>query len=159
MDPLMSHPVPTTSPFILSVTAQVLGQRRPIFRDVRIPIPPDAPDPSGRLTLRDLIAVVVESEVAAAEARAEHMQITRVLSPQAIEDGAARGRIVMGGDDQRPAAPIDTDAAVATALVAFEDGLYFVFIGGEQKHQLDETVFVGGETALLFVRLVALVGG
>lgn len=140
----------------ISVGAKVVGQRQGVFDDWRVPIPPEGD--GGRRTLRDLISVIVVNEVEAFRARQEERRLARVLSPAQIAEGAARGKIDAGASEVGVQAVAD-DAAVATALQAFEDGLYFVFIDDVQQTDLDATVFVGDGSRVMFVRLVALVGG
>src|SRR5207253_7328583 len=52
-----------------------------------------------------------------------------------IADGAARGKIDMGGREYDPQAA-DPDAAVAAALQAFEDGLYLVVLDEQELKRL-----------------------
>ena len=141
---------------MLSIEAKVVGQRRPLFTDYRLPLPPDLTD-SGRMTLRNLITRIVVNEIEAFRSRQEERRLARVLSPQDIEQGAARGKIESGEREYQQ--EVDEDRAVGTALQAFEDGLYFVFLDDVQQELLDQTVFVGDDSRVLFVRLVALAGG
>lgn len=143
---------------ILTVEAKVVGQKRPVFTDYRVPLPPEATD-AGRITLRDLITRIVHHEVAAFTQRQEERRLARVLSPAQIADGAQRGRIDSG--EREPAQPdgVNTEAAVSAALQAFEDGLYYVFLDDVQQEALDQTVFVGEDSRVMFIRLVALAGG
>jgi hypothetical protein len=54
---------------------------------------------------------------------------------------------------------VDQNGSIKTALQAFEDGLYYVFLDNTQLEALDQDILVSNESRLLFVRLVALVGG
>jgi hypothetical protein len=65
----------------------------------------------------------------------------------------------MGGLDDRLPTEVNEDAAVTTALQAFTDGLYFVFLDDVQQQDLDAEVLVRPESRLTFIRLVALPGG
>ena len=140
----------------LTIEAKIVGQKHPLFTDYRLPLPPEATD-AGRMTLRDLITRVVLQEVEGFRQRQEEQRLARVLSPQAIDRGAQRGKIAPGERDYTQ--DVDADAAVSTALQAFEDGLYFVFLDDVQQESLDQTVFVGEDSRMMFVRLVALAGG
>lgn len=135
----------------MKVEAKVTGQRRrpAEVREV------DVPDGVG--TLRELIVAVVESEVAAFRMRQLDGRLLQVLSAEQIAVGTELGRISSGGSslDQE----VDAEAAVATALEAFTDGLYFAFVDGVQLDSLDGPVTVGSDSSLMFVRLVPLVGG
>lgn len=107
--------------------------------------------------LRDLIADVVRDEVRDYNARERRQRLIRVLTPDEIARGAAAGKIDSGG--RETTGPAAAEEAVATALEAFADGLYFVFVDGVQVEHLDEPVTVAPDTRVRFVRLVALAGG
>ena len=139
----------------LTVEAKVLGQRKPLIADWRVPFPPDQPLP---VTLRELIEVVVRAEVAAFSRRQEERRLIQVLSAEQIGAAAARGKVDSGGQEGAPQAA-DPDTAVARALQAFEDGAYFVFLDDVQHRHLDDVVELRSESRMLFLRLVALAGG
>jgi hypothetical protein len=141
----------------ITVAARVIGRTRPAFPDWAIPFPPDLDYSGGSLTLRDLITRVVLEEVEAFQSRQEERRLTRVLSREQIEQGAALGKIDMGGLDLDQ--QVNSDEAVGTALLAFEDGFYFVFVDGVQQKSLEQEVFVRPGSNVAFVRLVPLVGG
>ena len=67
-----------------------------------------------------------------------HVEQRLVLSAQQITDGAGRGKVDPAG--KSIAQTIDTEEAVATALQAFEDGLYLVVIDESERRDLDERV-------------------
>jgi hypothetical protein len=146
----------------ITVDAKVLGQRKPLVTDRRVPLslePAAGTDGHGVLRLHDLLAQIVRQEVHAFTQRQEEQRLVRVLSPQAITHAAARGKIAMGGLDDRAPAEVNEDAAVAVALQAFTDGLYFVFLDEVQQQDLDAEVLVRPDSRLTFIRLVALAGG
>ena len=109
------------------------------------------------LLLRDLIEAVVREEVADFRERQAANRLVRVLTEQQIAAGAERGKVSSGGSDLDQ--PVDPDVAVATAIEAFSDGFYFVFVDGEQVEDLDVAVTIAPDSTLLFVRLVPLAGG
>src|SRR5687767_5354567 len=117
------------------VESKQLGRRRPLLPDRAIPFPPELPAGGGRLTLRDLIGRVVREEVAAFRQRQEERRLFRVLTEAAINAGAAAGKIDPAGHEivQETA----EEEAMAAAWQAFEDGLYYVFVDGEQQTSLD----------------------
>jgi hypothetical protein len=49
--------------------------------------------------------------------------------------------------------------AVATALQAFEDGIFLVVIDEQEQRTLDQEVFVQPDSRLTFIRLSMLAGG
>ena len=66
-----------------------------------------------------------------------------------------------GAAPARPAEilPPSEEQALATALEAFEDGLYLVIVDGQELRQLDQQVFLQPESRVTFVRLIMLAGG
>ena len=139
------------------VETRVLGKRARPLDGWAIPLPPDARDSHGDgLTLRELIARVVRCEVSAFEKRERARKFLRVLSDREIDEGAAKGKIDSGG--RAPTGPVDVDAAVATALQGFEDGLYLVVLDGEEQRDLDKQVYISEQTRMVFLRLTFLAG-
>jgi len=135
----------------MKVEAKVTGQRRrpAEVREVDVP--------AGETSLRDLIGAVVRSEVESFRTRQLDGRLLQVLSREQIAAGAEVGRIASGGSDLDQA--VDADEAVATALEAFTDGIFFTFVDGVQVDTLGDFVTVADDSTLLFVRLVPLVGG
>ena len=149
---------------VITVEAKVVGQRKPAISGWQVPLPAllaaDRADTGGCLRLRDLLAGIVRQEALAFRQRHEERRLVRVLSPAAIQQAAATGKIDMGGPRELQAeTEVDDDAAVAMALQAFEDGLYFVFLDGQQQEDLDAEVRLRPDSSLTFIRLVALAGG
>jgi hypothetical protein len=136
-----------------------LGLRKPLFEDFSIPPPDDAGD-GGPLTLCDLITHIVLNEVAAFEKRQTARRLDRVLSGQQIDQAAERGKISPEGRDPQHASntTVDVDAAIATALEAFVDGLYLVVIDGDEYRNLDAIVYLTVDSRVTFVRLTFLAG-
>jgi hypothetical protein len=132
-----------------------MGKIRPTFADWQLPLP--AGCITADLTLADLIREVVLAEVAADVGRQSQHQLLQVLSPAQINAGMIQGKVDLGGSD--PVPPPDPQAALAVALSAFKDGLYYVFIDDKQIETLDTPVCLVANSQLLFLRLVALVGG
>lgn len=141
---------------MVTIAAKVVGQRKPVFTDWRIPLPPDY-DGSRPLTLRDLLTLIVAKEVEAFKQRQEQRKLAQIFTKEQIEQGAERGKIDMGERDLQQS--VEVEAAIATALQAFEDGLYYVFIDEVQQETLEQTVFVHEHSHILFVRMIALAGG
>jgi hypothetical protein len=141
----------------LVITGKTLGSRRPLFADYSIPFPPEWTGDGG-LTLRDLIARVVRSEVQAFRHRQEERQVFRALTAKQISDAAAKGKIEMGGSEV-PVQAVDEEDAVGVACEAFEDGLFLVVIDGQDYRQLDSQIHVQSDSRVAFVRLTLLAGG
>ncbi len=142
---------------MLTLSARAAGRRRPLVPDWQIPWPPDDASAGEPLTLRQLITRIVQHEVAAFRQRQEERKLVRILTDKEIAAGLEKGRVDPGGRDLGQV--VDADAAVATALQAFEDGLYLVFLDEVEQRELDRQVYVRPDSRLVFVRLVLLAGG
>lgn len=147
----------------IKIEGKVFGQRRPLFADFSVALPPDIVGSGGRLTLRALISLVVEAEVVAFRERQEQRKFVHILSRADIERGIMKGKIDMGGhliaNEERETQAVDMNDAVAIALLAFEDGLYYVFVNDVQYTELDQEIYLQPESRVTFLRLVALAGG
>jgi hypothetical protein len=144
------------SSLTIHVATKVLGRKEKQQEAWRVPLDFSATG-TDALTLGDVIAAVVRHEVEEFRQRQTEQRLLRVLTPDAIAQGAERGKILAGARDLDQA--MDTPSAVATALQAFEDGLYFAFVDDVQQESLAQLVQLREDSRLLFVRLVALAGG
>jgi hypothetical protein len=108
-------------------------------------------------TLQDLISRLVALEVEAFRQRQTSNLLVRALTEQALLEAAQTGKISMGGAETIQ--EVNTDQAIAVALQAFEDGLYYAFYGEEQLLELSDVVPLEFGHELMFLRLVALAGG
>jgi len=140
-----------------TVEGKVVGQKRPLFTDWHIELPPLADDQGDHLKLRDLITSIVMKEVEAFKSRQIERRLVRLMSNAEIEQGAQRGKIDPGERDLQQS--VNIDESVGVALQAFEDGLYFVFIDEIRQANLDSEVFLKTDSKVVFLRLTALVGG
>ena len=139
----------------LSVFGRVTGKTQPIFTNWELLLPER--DEQSLLTLRDLLTQIVLAEVAGFAARQSQRRLMRIINPAEIRLGVEQGKVDSGGSDVEQV--VDPERAVETALQAFTDGLYFVFLDEQQQENLDTTVRLQPHSELLFLRLVALVGG
>jgi hypothetical protein len=140
----------------LTISARAMGRRKPLLPDWHLPLPPD--NQGGEpVTLRRVITRIVHREVGEFERRQEERRFVRILTERQMEEGLTKGRVDPGGHD--PQGAVDASAAVATALQAFEDGLYLVILDGEELRELDWEVHLRPSSHLVFVRLVMLAGG
>ena len=140
------------------VSATVTGHRRRGVRehDLVLDLPP------GQVTARQLIEAAVTAEVAAYQARAEEVSLVRVLTQKALLADLERGAVRTGGAPQaqaRNAESVDVADAVDTAVLAFGDGLFRIFVGDRELTDDAAAVSVADGAALLFLRLVPLAGG
>jgi hypothetical protein len=140
----------------LTLSARALGRRKPLVPDWQVPWPPEEDGGGEPLTLRELITKIVLEEVAAFQKRQEQRKLVRILTEREIAAGLEKGRVDSGGRDHHQ--KVDPEEAVATALQAFEDGIYLVVLDGEEQRELDREVHVHPDSQLTFVRLVMLAG-
>ena len=143
----------------ITVEARIMGRQKPVIMSQLVTMGASHLD-GVDLRLRDLLAYLVRDEVAAFEQRRQERRLLRVLSPDQLQQAASSGKIVtVEFDEAQARGKADEDAAVAVALQAFEDGLYFVFLDEMQLEDLDAPAPVRDGSKLTFIRLVALAGG
>lgn len=141
----------------ITIEGKVIGQRRPLFEGWELPMLPSWENDAHSVSLRGLIEGVVHAEVEAFRLRQEQKSMIRALTQADIERGLMKGRIDPGGREK--AGVVESDEAIRTAIQAFEDGLYYVFVDDEQQTHLDAPVPLRPESRVTFLRLVALAGG
>ena len=139
----------------ITISGKALGRKKPLFADWSIPFPPEWGD-GDHLTLRELITRIVLDEVTAFKERQEQRRLAQVLSVAEIEESMESGKVDSGG--RKLGQDVEEETAVATALQAFEDGLYLVVIDGEEHRDLDAQVYLRPDSRVTFVRLVFLAG-
>lgn len=139
------------------VHGKSLGQKRPLFADFSVPLDP-AEFSSDLPTLRDVIAAIVRDQVRQFQDRQTQRQFLRALTERDIAAQAERGKIEAGGSEV-PLQPVDVEAAIETALVAFADGIYLVIVDERPVHQLDVRIAIHPDSQITFVRLTLLAGG
>lgn len=127
-----------------------------LFPNFQMPVPPEWQGSS--ITLRTLLETVVRSEAAAFRERQERRTVLQALSAAQIAEGVAKGKVDSGGTPDAVQA-VDTEEAIQTAIQAFEDGLYYVFVDDVQRESLSDRLEIGPNTRLTFLRLVAMAGG
>jgi len=134
------------------VRATVTGHRRRGVpeHDLALALPP------GPASAQQIIEAAVGAEVAAYEARAEEAGLLQVLSEKWLLSDLDRGAVRMG--DVTPAGSVNLAAAVRAALLAFDDGIFKVFVG-DQEVEGSALIDLADGAAVLFLRLVPLAGG
>lgn len=147
----------------LRVEARMIGKRQPPGAPWQVKLSPALlradTDTQQVFLLRDVVTALVRAEVQSFRLRQEERRILHMLSAQEINAAARTGKISMGGEDELAPVEVDEDEAVQVALQSFEDGVYLVFLDGQLQRTLDNPVQLRPESYLLFIRLVALVGG
>jgi hypothetical protein len=134
----------------LTISGKVLGKSQNLFTSWQMSLPEQP------LTLAELLAQIVRSEVGAFQTRQADRRSTKVLGIIDIEAGVALGKIGSGGSDLDR---VVDGGAIENALQAFKDGFYLVFIDDKQQEDLTAVVDLKVNSELLFLRLTPLVGG
>ena len=132
------------------VETKLLGRRTP-FERRPIPLAGDTH------TLESLLTALVEHELSAYNERQASVGVLRVLTERELEGAALTGRVAIS--PQERAATVTPQEATRTALTAFRDGLYYVFLDDEQLTDLTVPVALRPDSTLLLLRLTALAGG
>ena len=109
---------------------------------------------SEKATLRDFITAVVTQQVEAYNAKKHEQNVLPFLTSEQIEDGAAVGKVGFGAIYSEEKANVEK--AIANAILAFEDGLYKIFINDNEIQNIDNEVFVNKESVVMFLRLILL---
>ncbi|WP_019010261.1 hypothetical protein [Deinococcus aquatilis] len=107
--------------------------------------------------LRGLLEQLVRAEVDGYNGRQASVGVLRVLTERELDAGAAAGKVSVGPQAAAPTA--DPDEAVAVALRAYGDGMYFVFVDDLQIMTLDEPLSLRPDSTLMLLRLTPLAGG
>lgn len=107
-------------------------------------------------TVQALITETVKICLKAYKKRAEDKDTTKVLDKDTIEELAGVGKIAFGISygEKVP----DEREAVDTAVTAFQDGLYRVFLDGEELSDLQQGIVLNEDKELTFIRLTMLAG-
>lgn len=132
------------------VETKIVGRRTPFERR-------PTPLPDGPQTLQSLLTHLVHQEVAAYQERQDSVGLLRVLTERELVDGTLSGKISLA--PQQRGGMVTPEDAAQTALRAFEDGLYYVFVDDQQIQTLDQPLPLRPDSTLLLLRLTALAGG
>jgi hypothetical protein len=108
-------------------------------------------------TLRGLLEQLVRAEVDGYNGRQAGAGVLRVLTERELDTGAAAGKVSVG--PQESARLAEPDEAVKVALLAYNDGMYFVFVDDLQIMALDEPLTLRPDSTLMLLRLTPLAGG
>lgn len=108
-------------------------------------------------TLRQLLTLLVTNGVQGYNARIAGKPERVVLSEDAMAAMEQIGKIGFGIPYGTREA--DLDAAIASALQGFADGLFRVFIGDREAEALDEPLDLRENDTITIIRLVMLTGG
>ena len=136
----------------IKVSVKQLGKKRPIVsqKTIEIEALPSSPN------LQHLIKAVVKQQVYVFNQKLEEKPLIPFLLKEDIDQNTKKGKVGFGSiyNDKKA----DDQAAIANALLAFQDGIYCVFIDEEQIEQLVQPILLKPDSVLTFVRLTFLAG-
>lgn len=138
----------------IQLSVKMLGKKHPVLENIPIILSDSFPD---NPRLRDLIIELVTQQVQAFNQSRQNDSLLPYLSTTTITDQAARGKVGFGEVYNNETILLTN--ALQTALQAFEDGLFLVFINRKKVENLEDLIEFSDDTELMFLRLTALVGG
>ncbi|MFS8214546.1 hypothetical protein [Paenibacillus polymyxa] len=135
----------------LFVTVKSLGKRKPALARQEIELSP-APE-----TLRDLITATVALNVQKLREKQESVALIPFLTGEEVQAQGEIGKVGFGSIYNDGV--LDMKDAVNTAMQAFEDGLYRVFVCDEETIELDTPLSLKDGNEIVFIRFTMLAGG
>ena len=88
-------------------------------------------------TIKDLITELVKINVEKFNKKIDDKDILSIMTNEHIAEAARSGKI---GDEVHGDKKANLEKALNTAYLAFEDGLYCIFINDEQSEKLDDNL-------------------
>lgn len=107
-------------------------------------------------SLQMLISEIVKIEVQKFNDKLENPTITSFLSIAAIEQQSQEGKVAFG-DNYNQTKAIESEA-IENALLAFQDGMFTVFIDDEEIKDLITPIQLLEESEVVFLRMTFLTG-
>ena len=106
-------------------------------------------------TTKDLITELVKINVEKFNKKIDDKNILSIMTNENIAKAARIGKI---GDEVHGDKKANLKKALDTAYLAFEDGLYCIFINDEQTEKLDDSLNLKDGDILTLIRLTMLAG-
>ena len=106
-------------------------------------------------TTKDLITELVKINVEKFNKKIDDKDILSIMTNEHIAEAARNGKI---GAEVHGDKKANLEKALNTAYLAFEDGLYCIFINDEQSEKLDDNLNLKDGDILTFIRLTMLAG-
>ena len=106
-------------------------------------------------TTKDLITELVKINVEKFNKKIDERDILSIMTNENIAKAARIGKI---GDEVHGDKKANLEKALDTAYLAFEDGLYCIFINDEQTEKVDDSLNLKEGDILTLIRLTMLSG-
>lgn len=107
-------------------------------------------------TLRDLLSQIIKINVQAYIDRQEGVDIVKYLTKEEIELQHATGKIANHANYNTK--KINPEDAIKAGSIAFEEGLYKVFIRETEVEELDNPIEINDGDGVVFIKLTMLSG-
>jgi hypothetical protein len=135
---------------VIYISLKSIGKRKNFIttKEVELTNVPDS--------LRSLITEIVKTNVRQFNSNPAEVPIVNYLSNTEIEQGASSGKVGFGITYSNN--KVNQTEALITAIQAFEDGFYRVFLNDEEVAQLDAPLKVNDGDVVVFIRLTMLAG-
>ncbi|MHA7583188.1 hypothetical protein ACX12E_22830 [Paenibacillus vandeheii] len=132
------------------ITVKSLGKRKPALAKQAAELP-ETTD-----TLRQLIKNMVAQQLKALQDKKNEAEWLAYLMPEDIQEQGEAGKVGFGAiyNEGVP----DIEGAMDTAITAYEDGLFKVFLNDEELQGLDEPLIIQEDDNVVFIRFTMLAG-
>jgi hypothetical protein len=107
-------------------------------------------------TLKELLEACVKNQVDAFNKKREEVNVVGFLSPTEIQEQAESGKVDFGDLANKDLAVVQE--AIDNVMVAFKDGLFVVFVDGDEITTLEAPLTLTEESVIAFIRMTFLVG-
>lgn len=109
-----------------------------------------------KTTFRSLLTAIVQQQVRAYNLQKITPIVLNILSTKQLNQASQEGKISFGDTENTTIA--QEEAAIKTALEAFEDGLFAVFLNDDPIESLEQIVELNQDSVFTFIRLTFLAG-
>ncbi len=106
--------------------------------------------------LQQLLVGCVKNQVEAFNKKRLEVNVVGFLSPAEIQDQAQSGKVDFGDLANKDLAL--EQEAIDNVLLAFKDGLFVVFVDGDEVTSLDTPLQLTKDSVVAFIRMTFLVG-
>ncbi|ADV50452.1 hypothetical protein Celal_3178 [Cellulophaga algicola DSM 14237] len=106
--------------------------------------------------LEDLLIACVKKQVEAFNKKRLEVNVVGFLSPAEIQNQAESGKVDFGDLANKDLAVVQE--AIDNVILAFKDGLFVVFVDGDEVTHLEAPLKLTDESVVAFIRMTFLVG-
>ncbi|WP_165750370.1 hypothetical protein [Cellulophaga sp. Z1A5H] len=106
--------------------------------------------------LEDLLIACVKKQVEAFNKKRLEVNVIGFLSPAEIQNQAESGKVDFGDLANKDLAVVQE--AIDNVILAFKDGLFVVFVDGDEVTHLEAPLKLTDESVVAFIRMTFLVG-